>query len=97
MAFERIFIASVEQSNAINAAADKGCNRLSMAGFYTDCIIADEQARRRGTARINWLAVNLAIIARWPKGLAYIKKLAYKKFLVVLHKQTDDPAKASVK
>lgn len=76
---ERIFIASIEQSNAINAAADKGCNRQLMASCYMDCIIADEQARDRGGKRVDWIAVNNAILVRWPKGLDYIKKLAWKK------------------
>lgn len=76
---ERIYIASVDQSNAINAAADKSCNREIMASCYMDCILADEQARIHVSERVDWAAVNKAILARWPKGLNYIKELAHKK------------------
>ena len=76
---DRIYIASVEQSNAINAAADKECNWHSMASFYMDCMLADEQAKLDKTQRVDWVAVNSAILARWPRGLEYVKKLAHKK------------------
>ena len=77
--FERIFIASIEQSNAINAASDKECNRDFMASCYMDCIIADQQAKRQGKIGVDWVAINNAIMARWPKGLNYVKVLAHKK------------------
>ncbi len=74
--FERIYIASVEQSNAINAASDKETTRDIMASFYRDCIIADQMHAENG--RVDFAAVNKAILARWPKGLKYIKELAWR-------------------
>lgn len=47
-----------------------------MAGFYRDCIIADQMHPENG--RVDFAAVNKAILARWPKGLTYIKELAWK-------------------
>lgn len=79
---ERIYIASVDQSNAINATKDKRCKAADMAGFYADCIICDAIARRDGIARIDWHAVNYAILERWPKGLVRIKTAAWKLFEV---------------
>jgi hypothetical protein len=73
---ERIYIASVEQSNAINAANDNECTRDVMAGFYRDCIIADKIHPENG--RVDFKAVNQAILQRWPKGLNYIKEKAWK-------------------
>lgn len=77
--FERIYVASIEQSNAINAAEDKECDQNSMANNYMDCMIADQQSRRDKVNGIDWTAVNAAILRRWPKGLERIKKLAHKK------------------
>lgn len=71
MPFERIYIASVEQSNAINAAADPECTRDQMAEFYADCL--------RVRDGVDWAAVNAAILKRWAKGLNYIKTRAWKK------------------
>ncbi len=72
---ERIYIPSVEQSNALNAAADKEVTRDIMAGFYADCLIA---VRLSGDLKsIDWKALNEAITARWKKGLVYIKTRAW--------------------
>lgn len=77
--FERIFIASIEQSNAINASEDEECNQQDMSTFYMDCIIADQQSRAKGIEGVDWRAVNEAIIKRWPKGLVRIKEMAHKR------------------
>ena len=77
---ERIFIASIEQSNSINASEDTECTRDDMASLYMDCIIADQQAELQGMTRVDWHAVNMAILERWSKsGLLYIKTKAHKK------------------
>lgn len=76
--FERIYLASVEQSNAVNASADKGCTSKNMACFYADCIRADFMARRSGQPRVDFKVVNEAILKRWPKGLNRIKEVAWK-------------------
>lgn len=81
MTFERVYVCSVEQSNAINAAADLGVNQKLMAEFYRDCLIADLLAQKfmpSSSSRVDWKAVNAAILRRWPKGLERIKKLAWK-------------------
>ena len=41
-------------------------------------IRADSQAMDRGSERADWKAVTAAILKRWPKGLARVKKLAWK-------------------
>lgn len=61
-----------DESNAINAASDKQCTWLMMVGFYRDCLKAYGQG-----VQINWLKVNAAIMARWPKGLLRIKTKAW--------------------
>ena len=73
---ERIYIASIEQLNAINLAAEKQCNQQSMAKTYRDCLIADATAKQNGTPGVDWLLVNQAIIKHWPKGLLRIKTKA---------------------
>lgn len=86
---ERIYLPLIDQSNAINAAASKEVTRDIMASFYEDCLIADTIARQRNKrraeegdndleGRVDFKAVNNAILARWPKGLDYIKGKAWK-------------------
>ena len=76
--FERVYVASIEQSNAINAVTDKDCKAKDMAGMYADCIIADTAAQRDGLPRVDWHVVNGAITQRWPKGLTRIKTAAWR-------------------
>lgn len=75
LTIEQVFSPDCCQSNAINAAASKECNRDLMAEFYADCLRA---AGEHGVDSIDWKAVNTAILARWPKGLKYIKEKAWK-------------------
>lgn len=75
---ERVYISSVEQSNAINATKEKSVTRDVMAGFYADCIRADALAFHNKDERVNFREVNQAIMQRWPKGLSYIKDKAWK-------------------
>ena len=75
---ERIYMPAVDQSNALNAAADKDCRRVGMAGMYADCLRADTIAKREGLPGVDWKAVNAAILKRWPKGLNWIKERAWK-------------------
>lgn len=76
---ERVYDVFIEEENAVNAAADRTCNRDGMVGMYADCIIADHLERKRGgTNAINWKRVNAAILERWPKGLVYIKEGAWR-------------------
>ena len=70
MSLERIYIGSVEQSNAINAAADPECDRDMMASFYADCL--------RVRNDVDWRAVNEAVLKRWFHDLIYIKTRAWK-------------------
>ena len=71
MPWERIYSAANEQSNALNAAAHPECTRDLMAEFYADCLKCDR-------TKIDWAALNAAILKRWPKGLKYIKERAWK-------------------
>ena len=77
---ERIYSAEIDQSNAINAAADKEVTRDVMATFYRDCIIAD---KKDGLGRrVDFAVLNKAIIERWSlSSLAYIKNLAWKQII----------------
>jgi len=88
---ERIYLPSIDESNAINAAKADEITRDDMANFYEDCLIADNLAWQRnkraeedGEAlekRVDFKAVNNAILARWTKsGLVYIKTKAWKQF-----------------
>lgn len=91
---ERIYLPSIDESNAINAALDSsncGVTRDDMVGFYEECIIADNLAWQRNKRaeedgerlekRVDFKAVNDAILARWsPSGLTYIKEKAWKAF-----------------
>jgi len=66
----RVYSADSDFSNAMNVAKDKTVTRLLMASFYADCIqarISPEQVS----------ALNHAILARWPKGLKFIKEKAW--------------------
>jgi len=72
---ERVYSPACEQSNAINATKDKSVKRNDMVGFYADCLRC---AAIHGVHSISWIAVNGAIVDRWPKGLNYIKKQAWK-------------------
>lgn len=71
----RMFVPSLEMSNAMNAIADKSCTRNTMAAFYADLIAC---ASIHGHKCIDWKAINDAITKRWPKGLNYIKKMAWR-------------------
>lgn len=99
---ERIYLPSIDQSNAINAANSGECTRDDMAGFYEDCLIADNLAWQRNKdaaldgepleARLDFKAVNDAILARWsPAGLKYIKEKAWKSFQA---KCVDSPSRS---
>lgn len=78
MTIERIYISSIDQSNAISATECKEVTRDDMAQLYAGCIVSDELARRDNRQRVDWVKVNEAITRRWPKGLIYIKKKAWK-------------------
>jgi hypothetical protein len=78
MTIERIYIASIDQSNAINATRNKDCTSKNMAGFYADCIVSDAIGVASGTGRIDFRAVNNAILERWPRGLTRIKNAAWR-------------------
>jgi hypothetical protein len=75
---ERIYCSPIDQSNAIIATEDKEVNQKFMADFYADCLIADAIAIRDGLTRVDFGAVNAAILKRWPKGLNRIKEMAWK-------------------
>lgn len=75
MTIQRIYDPANELSNALNAVADKQVNRKLMASFYADCLRCTSI---HGAATIDWPKLNGAILARWPKGLKYIKELAWK-------------------
>lgn len=89
---ERIYLPSIDQSNAINAARSPDIKRNDMANFYEDCLIADNLAWQRNKARmedgesatevrVDFKAVNDAVLDRWSMaGLTYIKKRAWKQF-----------------
>lgn len=75
MIIERVYIPSIDFTNAMNAVADPECTRDTMASFYEDllrCSFAN------GTDCIDWKTVNKAILERWPRGLNYIKTKAWK-------------------
>lgn len=91
MIIERIYLPSIDESNAINAATSGECTRDDMANFYEDCLIADNLAWQRNKhaaldgepleARVDFKAVNDAVLAHWTmSGLTYIKKKAWKQF-----------------
>ncbi len=71
---ERVYIASVEQSNCLNAVADPKATRDDVAGFYADIIRCRQRGQTTDVAEIN-----RAIITRWSMAaLLYVKKLAWK-------------------
>ncbi len=79
MILERIYLSSIDQSNAVNAAADRATTRPIMASFYADAMIADALGRRDGRERVDFAVVNAAILSRWLRsGLLTIKRLAWK-------------------
>ena len=73
MIVERIYLPSIEFSNAMNAVTDKSVNQSQLAKVYADCISSDP-----GMKHIDWTALNKAILARWPKGLERVKEKAWK-------------------
>ncbi len=72
---ERIYDPATVQANALDAVADPKCTRELMATFYADLIRC---AQRYGNDCINSGVINLAIFTRWPKGLEFIKRRAWK-------------------
>jgi hypothetical protein len=72
---ERVYHPAIDQSNALGAAKDKGVTREAMAAFYADLILCADEL---GYSSIDWKTVNAAIVARWPKGLEFIKEAAWK-------------------
>ena len=66
----RIYDADSDFSNAMNAVKDKAATRLVIASFYADCIRA--RIRPEQVSELNH-----AILARWPKGLKFIKEKAW--------------------
>ena len=78
MIVERFYFPANEQSNCLNAIADKRSKQADVAAFYADCIRADAIATRRGNIGCDWKAINRAICERWPKGLERVKKMAWK-------------------
>ena len=76
MIIEEMFHPNWNFPNAMNAVADEETTRDLMAEFYADCIRAGAE---HGTDKIDWKALNEAIIKRWPKGLSYIKTQAWRK------------------
>lgn len=75
MIVEMVFIPSICQSNALNAAVDPTCTRDLMASVYEDCLHC---YGKHGKDSIDFKAINEAIVKRWPKGLEYIKMRAWK-------------------
>lgn len=78
MIVERVYIAEIEEQNAVNAAEDRKCNQKLMAEIYADCIHAESKAIIRKSRRVDFKRVNDAISKRWPKGLLRIKQMAWK-------------------
>ncbi len=79
MPWQRMYVPTIEQRNAITAAADPAVKRPDMAEFYRNVIYADHLARRRGEPGVDFGAVNAAILERWsPSGLNWIKSRAWK-------------------
>lgn len=68
----RIYTPAIETSNLVNAAKDSECTRLMMVRCYVDCLMAGEG--------VDWKAVNLAILTRWPKWLESCKRLAWAEY-----------------
>jgi len=71
---ERIYHPTIDTSNALNAVADPDCTRKDMAVFYADLL----RCHALYPGQIDWPAINNAILKRWPRGLEYIKSLAWK-------------------
>ena len=78
MIIERVYCPANEQSNCLNAIADERAKQADVAAFYADCIRADAIAKYQGKPRCDWKAINRAICERWPKGLEWVKKMAWK-------------------
>ena len=73
---ERVYSPSVEQSNALNAIADKTCKQRDVASFYSDCMVCLRFLKLPDSA-IDFGTINRAIAARWPKGLERVKEMAW--------------------
>lgn len=82
MPWERIYHPAVEQSNLLSALAGRGCTQPLAAGMYADCIRADALAKKAGRPGCDFKTINAAVVARWPKGLLRVKKLAWKELEV---------------
>ena len=78
MIIARVYIPSIEQSTAINCTKDIRRTRIDMAYAYADCIMADLIARADYKEGVDFKIVNKAILKRWPGGLRYIKRKAWK-------------------
>lgn len=59
MPWERLYHPDIDTSNALNAAAEKGCRREDMAWFYLDCIRSDAVNDKK----CDFKAINAAILA----------------------------------
>ena len=63
-----------------NAADFTTLHMIALA--RNDAITRDDMARAYGQylvlPDVDWAAVNQAIVSRWPRGLKYIKRQAYK-------------------
>ena len=82
MPWGRIYHPANEQSNLLNALADKTCTQPLAAGMYADCIRADVLAKRAGKPGCDFKVINAAVAARWPRGLTRVKTLAWKELEV---------------
>ncbi len=74
MGFVRFFSNRLDTRNALLAAAGGAVNRDDMAEYYADCL----RCKRATGKDCDWKAINAAILRRWPRGLLYIKRLAWK-------------------
>ena len=76
MQIEMIYIPSICESNCLNAIADPSCTRNDVAYFYGDCL----RCPYGREPAVDYKRINLAILARWPKGLNFIKNAAHREF-----------------
>lgn len=60
------------QSTLLDMIPDKHLNQRDIATVYALALRSSERKT------IDWLAVNTAILQRWPKGLTRVKELAWK-------------------
>lgn len=79
MKIERIYLVSNEQSNCLNAIDDPDCTKEIIVSMLHDANLADAQAAKNGTTRLDRRKLADAVLKRWPESFERINDAVVKR------------------